>query len=94
MYSPHKSHSGEILLRGNSITKGYYKRPDLNNDRSIFTEDGWFRTGDIGQFNDDGSLTIIDRVKNLVKLMDGEVSLTIKYYWYILTVRSTSLWSV
>ncbi|PVF94702.1 acetyl-CoA synthetase-like protein [Serendipita vermifera] len=63
---------GEILVRGNSVTSGYYKRPDLNNDRSIFTEDGWFRTGDVGQFNEDGTLSIIDRVKNLVKLQSGE----------------------
>lgn len=35
---------GEILMRGNSVSDGYFKRPDLNNDRSIFTEDGWFRT--------------------------------------------------
>ncbi|PVF91369.1 acetyl-CoA synthetase-like protein [Serendipita vermifera] len=63
---------GEILVRGNSITSGYYKRDDLNNDRSIFTEDGWFRTGDVGQFNEDGTMSIIDRVKNLVKLAGGE----------------------
>jgi long-subunit acyl-CoA synthetase (AMP-forming) len=62
------------LVRGNSITSGYYKRPDLNNDRTIFTEDGWFRTGDVGQFNEDGTMSIIDRVKNLVKLSGGEVS--------------------
>ncbi|PVF94704.1 acetyl-CoA synthetase-like protein [Serendipita vermifera] len=63
---------GEILVRGNSITTGYYNRPDLNNDRTIFTEDGWFRTGDVGRFNEDGTLSIIDRVKNLVKLQGGE----------------------
>src|ERR1700761_9200224 len=65
---------GEILIRGPSVTKGYYKRDDLNNDRSIFTEDGWFRTGDVGQWNPDGTLSIIDRIKNLVKLSGGEVS--------------------
>lgn len=36
--------SGEVLIRGNSVTKGYFKRDDLNNDPEIFTEDGWFRT--------------------------------------------------
>lgn len=65
---------GEILIRGPSVSKGYYKRPDLNNDRTIFTEDGWFRTGDVGQWNEDGTMSIIDRVKNLVKLSGGEVS--------------------
>jgi len=66
-------HVGEILIRGPSVTRGYYKRPDLNEDRSIFTEDGWFRTGDVGQWNPDGTMSIIDRVKNLVKLSGGEV---------------------
>lgn len=63
---------GEILIRGPSVTKGYFKRPDLNEDRTIFTEDGWFRTGDVGQWNEDGTMSIIDRVKNLVKLSGGE----------------------
>ena len=52
---------GEILLRGPSVTKGYYKRDDLNNDESIFTKDGWLRTGDVGQWNADGTLSLIDR---------------------------------
>lgn len=61
---------GEILLRGASITSGYYKREDLT--KETFTDDGWFMTGDIGQFNPDGTLSIIDRKKNLVKLSGGE----------------------
>ncbi|WVQ81778.1 hypothetical protein IAT38_003903 [Cryptococcus sp. DSM 104549] len=61
---------GEILIRGPAIFQGYYKRPDL--DKEAFTEDGWFRTGDIGQWNKDGTLSIIDRLKNLVKLSGGE----------------------
>jgi long-chain acyl-CoA synthetase len=52
---------GEICVRGTAVCKGYYKRPDLNNDPEIFTKDGWFRTGDVGQWNEDGTLTIIDR---------------------------------
>ena len=55
------------------MTKGYYKRPDLNSDENIFTKDGWLRTGDIGQWNKDGTLSLIDRLKNLVKLQNGEV---------------------
>ncbi|KAJ9118583.1 hypothetical protein QFC22_003803 [Naganishia vaughanmartiniae] len=61
---------GEIWLRGPSIAKGYYKRPDL--DAEAFTADGWFKTGDVGQWNSDGTLSIIDRVKNLVKMSHGE----------------------
>ncbi|KAF8632068.1 hypothetical protein AX15_002066 [Amanita polypyramis BW_CC] len=63
---------GEVCIRGPSVTKGYYKRPDLNSDETIFTKDGWLRTGDIGQWNKDGTLSLIDRVKNLVKLQHGE----------------------
>ncbi|KAF8636067.1 hypothetical protein AX17_003823 [Amanita inopinata Kibby_2008] len=63
---------GEVCIRGPSVTKGYYKRPDLNEDETIFTKDGWMRTGDIGQWNGDGTLTLIDRVKNLIKLQTGE----------------------
>ncbi|CDO68066.1 hypothetical protein BN946_scf184347.g3 [Trametes cinnabarina] len=63
---------GEVCIRGPSVTKGYYKRDDLNNDENIFTKDGWLRTGDVGQWNADGTLSLIDRIKNLVKLRGGE----------------------
>ena len=52
---------GEVCIRGPSVTSGYYKRPDLNSDETIFTQDGWLRTGDIGQWNPDGTLSLIDR---------------------------------
>lgn len=61
---------GEIYLRGPSVSSGYFKRDDLN--KESFTEDKWFKTGDIGQWNADGTLTIVDRIKNLVKLSGGE----------------------
>ena len=41
----------EILVRGPSVTAGYYKRPDLNSDPSIFTANGWFITGEVGIWN-------------------------------------------
>ncbi|KAJ3517351.1 hypothetical protein NLJ89_g568 [Agrocybe chaxingu] len=63
---------GEVCIRGPSVTSGYFNRPDLNNDEEIFTKDGWFRTGDVGQWNEDGTLSIIDRLKNLVKMQSGE----------------------
>ena len=52
---------GEICIRGPSVFKGYYKRPDLNEDKTIWTKDGWFRTGDVGTWNEDGTLTLTDR---------------------------------
>ena len=52
---------GEVCIRGPSVTSGYYKRDDLNKDETIFTADGFLRTGDVGQWNKDGTLTLIDR---------------------------------
>jgi long-chain acyl-CoA synthetase len=46
--SQNKPPTGEICIRGPSVTKGYFKRPDLNEDETVFTKDGWFRTGDVG----------------------------------------------
>ncbi|CCM04102.1 uncharacterized protein FIBRA_06262 [Fibroporia radiculosa] len=71
-FASNNPQQGEIWVRGASLIKGYYKRDDLNNDPNIFTQDGWFRTGDVGQWNPDGTLRIIDRIKNLVKLQGGE----------------------
>ncbi|KAI9183293.1 long-chain fatty acid-CoA ligase [Blastocladiella emersonii ATCC 22665] len=61
---------GEVWVRGNAVMRGYYNQPELT--RETLTEDGWLMTGDIAQFNPDGSLQIIDRKKNLVKLAHGE----------------------
>ncbi|KAI5866179.1 long-chain-fatty-acid-CoA ligase [Durotheca rogersii] len=61
---------GEILLRGPPVTKEYYKNPEET--EKAFTPDGWFRTGDIGEIDAVGHIKIIDRVKNLVKLLGGE----------------------
>lgn len=69
-FSTNDPPQGEIYLRGPAIFKGYFKRPEL--DKEAFTEDGWFKTGDVGQWQKDGCLVIIDRLKNLVKLAGGE----------------------
>lgn len=64
---------GEIVVGGESVSKGYFKLPGKT-EEDFFDEDGrrWFRTGDIGQFYPDGTLKIIDRKKDLVKLQAGE----------------------
>ncbi|CAO3700481.1 unnamed protein product [Rhizopus stolonifer] len=61
---------GEIWIRGPSITSGYYKCEDLT--KEAITDDGWLKTGDIGEWTERGTLSIIDRVKNLVKTSNGE----------------------
>ncbi|ORX51649.1 acetyl-CoA synthetase-like protein [Hesseltinella vesiculosa] len=61
---------GEIWVRGPAVTTGYWKREDIT--KETFTEDGWLQTGDIGEWNENGTLSVIDRKKNLVKLSNGE----------------------
>ena len=60
---------GEILLKGPTITRGYYNRDDIT--RQSFTEDGYFRTGDSGYFKD-GELFLKDRIKDLFKTSNGK----------------------
>jgi acyl-CoA synthetase (AMP-forming)/AMP-acid ligase II len=55
---------GEILSRGPSITIGYYDNPDAN--ARSFTADGWFRTGDLGMFDEHGLLRIVGRKKEMI----------------------------
>lgn len=64
---------GEIVIGGANVSAGYYKLPEKTKE-DFFQEDGkhWFRTGDIGEFHSDGSIKIIDRKKDLVKLQLGE----------------------
>ncbi len=61
---------GEILARGPSVFSGYHKDPAAT--REAFTEDGWFKTGDVGRFTDDGFLQIIDRKKDILVTAGGK----------------------
>jgi long-chain acyl-CoA synthetase len=61
---------GEVLIKSPGQLVGYYKRPDL--DAASFTEDGFFRTGDLGVQRVDGQLRITGRVKELFKTAKGE----------------------
>ncbi|TDZ25133.1 Long-chain-fatty-acid--CoA ligase 1 [Colletotrichum orbiculare MAFF 240422] len=61
---------GEVWIRGPSVMEEYWQNP--KETKEAITEDGWFRTGDIGEFDKDGHLKLIDRKKNLVKTLNGE----------------------
>jgi long-chain acyl-CoA synthetase len=60
---------GEVLVRGPSIFKGYWNRPQETQDAFV---DGWFKTGDIGNLDSEGYLSITDRKKDLIKTSGGK----------------------
>ncbi|KAI5067553.1 hypothetical protein GOP47_0018081 [Adiantum capillus-veneris] len=60
---------GEVCIRGKSVFISYHKREDLTKE---VVADGWFHTGDIGEWQKDGALKLIDRKKNIFKLSQGE----------------------
>ncbi|MBU2547153.1 MAG: AMP-binding protein, partial [Proteobacteria bacterium] len=65
------SDSGEVLARGPHMTAGYYKNPEATAE--LIDHEGWLHTGDAGFINEEGELVIIDRVKDLMTLIDGQV---------------------
>ena len=64
--------TGEMLVRGPNIMKGYLNLPDAT--KASITEDGWFRTGDIGYFDEEGCFYITDRLKELIKVKGLQVA--------------------
>ena len=66
---PNESGTGEIYIKGNTVMLGYYKNQKLTDEAF---DDGWFKTGDIGFFDDDGFLHINGRQKNVIISKTGE----------------------
>ncbi|MDE6207675.1 MAG: long-chain fatty acid--CoA ligase [Muribaculaceae bacterium] len=62
--------NNEILVKGPTVMHGYYGRPEEN--AKVFTEDGWFRTGDAGLFDHTGALVLTERIKDLFKTSNGK----------------------
>ncbi|AET38190.1 uncharacterized protein Ecym_2464 [Eremothecium cymbalariae DBVPG len=64
-----KNNQGEVWIKGGPVLKEYY---DNEEETKAVLEDGWFKTGDIGEWTEKGQLRLIDRKKNLVKTLNGE----------------------
>ncbi len=62
--------NGEILVKGGTVTPGYYNNPEAN--AAAFTDDGYFRTGDAGYFTPEGDLVLTERIKDLFKTSNGK----------------------
>ncbi|HVF29714.1 MAG TPA: AMP-binding protein, partial [Pyrinomonadaceae bacterium] len=67
---PDKDGVGEVLIRGDMVFEGYYRNPSATAE--AFTEDGWFRSGDLGRLDADGHLYIVGRAKDVIVLPSGK----------------------
>jgi len=67
---PDKDGVGEVLIRGGVVFKGYYRNEEATAE--AFTEDGWFRSGDLGRLDKDGHLFIVGRAKDVIVLPSGK----------------------
>ncbi len=65
-----KNGEGEIWVKGPNVMKGYYKEPDMT--KEVLTPDGWFKTGDLGTFDQNNNLYIKGRLKNMIVGASGE----------------------
>ena len=61
---------GEVLVKGDNLLLGYYKNPEAESE--VFTKDGWFRTGDLGTIDGDGTLFLVGRCKSMLLSSNGQ----------------------
>lgn len=85
---------GEICVRGETIFTGYYKMPEIN--RCVFDEKGWFHTGDIGKLDQDGNLTILGRLKDVIirggeNILPKEIEECVKKYCIVKNCKAVAV---
>ncbi|KAM7306527.1 4-coumarate--CoA ligase 5-like [Ixodes scapularis] len=64
--------AGEIVVQSRTLMKGYYGRPEATQE--VLSSDGWFRTGDLGYYDNDGQIYFVDRIKQMIKCMGNIVT--------------------
>ena len=79
---------GEIQVKGDNVMLGYYNNPEANAE--VFTDDGWFRTGDIGYMDNDGYLYITGRIKFVIVLENGKNVFPEEIEEYLDTIETIS----
>jgi long-chain acyl-CoA synthetase len=67
---PNDDGAGEVLIKGKMVFSGYYKNPEAT--AGAFTEDGWFKSGDLGKIDENGDLFIVGRSKDVIVLPNGK----------------------
>ncbi|KAM7306565.1 4-coumarate--CoA ligase 1-like, partial [Ixodes scapularis] len=63
---------GEIVVQSKTLMKGYYGRPEATLE--VLSRDGWLRTGDLGYYDSNGQIYIVDRIKQMIKCMGNIVT--------------------
>ena len=79
---------GEVQVKGDNVMIGYYNNPEANAD--VFTNDGWFRTGDVGYLDSDGYIYITGRIKFVIVLENGKNVFPEEIEEYLDTIETIS----